>query len=82
MPTFIDIGPRNRPVNSYSEQTGPIGAQSKDNQLPKNPADQKKKVAKGWKTIIGGGFDHQFFNNQKLDELEKKEIEWLKYELD
>jgi len=29
---------------------------------------------------VGGGFDHQFFNNKRLDELEKKEVAWQKFE--
>lgn len=28
---------------------------------------------------MGGGFDHQFFNNSRLDELEAKENLWDKY---
>jgi hypothetical protein len=29
---------------------------------------------------VGGGFDHQFFDIKKLDELEKKENAWNDYE--
>lgn len=40
---------------------------------------QKKKV-KGWKEQVGGGFDHQFFENTELDRLEKKYNLWIEYE--
>jgi len=26
----------------------------------------------GWKATVGGGFEHQFYDNVRLDELEKK----------
>lgn len=29
---------------------------------------------------MGGGFDHQFFNNAKLDELHQKESDWTNFE--
>lgn len=51
----------------------------KDPDAKGDAAPQKKKF-KGWKAQVGGGFDHQFFDNAKLDKLEKKEIEWSKYE--
>jgi hypothetical protein len=40
---------------------------------------QKRKV-KGWKEQVGGGFDHQFFENTELDRLEKKYNLWIEYE--
>jgi SWI/SNF-related matrix-associated actin-dependent regulator of chromatin subfamily A member 5 len=40
---------------------------------------KKNKAPKGWRSIVGGGFDHQFFDNKKLDELERKEHDWKQY---
>lgn len=40
---------------------------------------EKRKLPKGWKNQYGGGFDHQFFDNEKLDALEKKEFDWMQY---
>lgn len=39
-----------------------------------------KKKVKGWKALVGGGQDHQFFNNKRLDELEAIEREREKFE--
>ena len=30
--------------------------------------------------MVGGGFDHQFYNNDRLDALEKKQNEYARYE--
>ena len=40
----------------------------------------KKKQQRGWKQQAGGGFDHQFFDNARLDELEAKENLWDKFQ--
>ena len=46
----------------------------------KVPADENgystKGKFKGWKVTVGGGFEHQFFDNVQLDQLEVKEIAW------
>jgi hypothetical protein len=34
---------------------------------------------KGWKAHANGGYDHQFFDNDKLDALEEKETNWNAY---
>jgi hypothetical protein len=34
---------------------------------------------KGWKAQANGGYDHQFFDNGKLDVLEEKETNWNAY---
>jgi hypothetical protein len=34
---------------------------------------------KGWKSQANGGYDHQFFDNEKLDALEEKERNWNVY---
>ena len=66
--TFIDIGSRKKPRC--------VPPPPKKNDDAKGDTTAQKKKFKGWKATVGGGFDHQFFNNAKLDELEKKEIEW------
>lgn len=37
---------------------------------------KEKKKLKGWKAQMNGGYDHQFFDNDKLDALEEKEHNW------
>ena len=49
-----------------------------DKEKPK-PAD-KKKIPKGWRNAVGGGFDHQFYDAVRLDQLEKKANDWAAYE--
>ena len=71
--TFIDIGSRKKP-----RFQPPPKAEAQNGQKS-HASEAAKKKAKGWKALVGGGFDHQFFNNVKLDELEKKENEWIKY---
>ena len=43
------------------------------------PVKDKKKL-KGWRALANGGYDHQFFNNKRLDELDKKLVDWKEYE--
>jgi hypothetical protein len=43
------------------------------------PAKEKRKL-KGWRATVGGGYDHQFFNNAELDRLAAKEDLWLEYQ--
>lgn len=38
-----------------------------------NTAVKEKKKHKGWRAIVNGGYDHQFFNIEELDKLEEKE---------
>lgn len=37
---------------------------------------KEKKKHKGWKALNGGGYEHQFFENAKLDALDLKEQNW------
>ena len=43
------------------------------------PVKDKKKL-KGWRALANGGYDHQFFNSKRLDELDKKLVDWKEYE--
>jgi hypothetical protein len=45
--------------NGQGNAGGPAGGQAK----------QKKKM-QGWKAEVGGGYEHQFFDNAALDKLE------------
>ena len=40
---------------------------------------KEKKKLKGWKASNGGGYEHQFFDNAKLDALDIKEQTWNTY---
>lgn len=41
---------------------------------------KEKKKLKGWRAQANGGYDHQFFDNDKLDALEEKENNWNVYQ--
>lgn len=43
------------------------------------PVKDKKKL-KGWRALANGGYDHQFFDSVRLDELDKKLVDWKEYE--
>ncbi|ETB57972.1 hypothetical protein YYC_04746 [Plasmodium yoelii 17X] len=43
--------------------------------------NKKKAILYGWKAEARGGHDFQFFNNEKLDELEKIEEKWNNYHI-
>lgn len=45
------------------------------------PVKDKKRL-KGWRALANGGYDHQFFNNDRLDELDEKLIKYKEYEED
>lgn len=40
---------------------------------------QPKPKLSGWRAQVGGGYDHQFFNVKRLDELEEIEKKWNEY---
>lgn len=88
MRTFIDIGARKKQNRNYNINDnfrdalkGPDAAgKVQGTNASVAPANSTKKKFKGWKAQVGGGFDHQFFDNKKLDELEKKENAWSEYE--
>ncbi|OII73704.1 SWI SNF2 like ATPase [Cryptosporidium ubiquitum] len=40
---------------------------------------QPKPKLIGWRAQVGGGYDHQFFNAKRLDELEEIEKKWNEY---
>ncbi|TRY50210.1 Bromodomain/HAS/DEXDc/SNF2 domain containing protein [Cryptosporidium tyzzeri] len=40
---------------------------------------QPKPKLIGWRAQVGGGYDHQFFNIKRLDELEEIEKKWNEY---
>ncbi|KAK9170964.1 Bromodomain/HAS/DEXDc/SNF2 domain containing protein [Cryptosporidium meleagridis] len=40
---------------------------------------QPKPKLIGWRAQVGGGYDHQFFNIKRLDELEEIENKWNQY---
>ena len=41
--------------------------------------EKKREKPKGWRALANGGYEHQFFNIKKLDELEEKENNWNSY---
>ena len=43
------------------------------------PVKDKKRL-KGWRILANGGYDHQFFNNDRLDELDAKLIKHKEYQ--
>jgi adenosinetriphosphatase len=45
---------------------------------PTGGSKEKRKLT-GWRLQVGGGYDHQFFNNAELDRLALKEEKWLDY---
>ncbi|KMZ99736.1 helicase [Plasmodium vivax North Korean] len=63
--TFLDLGERK--------------SKWKVIQSTSNKINKKKTELQGWKAEARGGHDFQFFNNAKLDELEKLEERWSKY---
>ena len=73
IPLSIDLLPERR------ERRLQVVAEHKPTTQPKKDNQIKKKGPKGWKQSVGGGFDHQFFDNARLDELEIKETNWEKY---
>ncbi len=52
-------------VDKYYREALNIPTQSKE-----------KKKLKGWRAAANGGYDHQFFDNEKLDALEEKELNY------
>lgn len=83
--TFIDIGARKKQNKNYNINenfnrlmTNNPGGIPSLKSVDKEHAPKKK--VKGWKALVGGGQDHQFFNNKRLDELEAIEREREKYE--
>ena len=45
------------------------------------PQTKEKKKLKGWKAHANGGYDHQFFDNAKLDAIDDKELQWITFNL-
>ena len=89
MRTFIDIGSRKKQNRNYNindnfrdalKGTDAQGKVQGTNNSVAQASSAPKKKFKGWKGTVGGGFDHQFFDIKKLDELEKKENAWIDYE--
>jgi len=70
---FIEIGQRERKIQNYDVEKYYREALN----IPTSTKEKKK--LKGWKAIANGGFDHQFFDNDKLDELDEKEANWLDF---
>ena len=71
---FIDIGQRERKQLSYDIDKYYREALN----MPTVPVKEKKKL-KGWRASANGGYDHQFFDNDRLDSLEEKEQAWNQY---
>jgi len=43
------------------------------------PTPNKVNKKKGWKSMANGGYEHQFYDTETLDKLDKKEEAWLEY---
>jgi len=56
----------------YRNQVGDVGELN-------NKDKQKKNKRSGWRYECGGGHDHQFYNANRLDELEIIEYNWNEY---
>ena len=78
MSDFIDVGRRERIAQNYNVDSYYRQAMATTNANGTGPAKEKRKL-KGWKAAVGGGYDHQFFNNSELDRLAAKEDLWLEY---
>ncbi|EUD65507.1 adenosinetriphosphatase [Plasmodium inui San Antonio 1] len=63
--TFLDLGERKSKWKVINSTS--------------NKIIKKKIELQGWKAEAKGGHDFQFFNNAKLDELERLEERWSKY---
>ncbi|SBS83274.1 chromatin remodeling protein, putative [Plasmodium ovale curtisi] len=63
--TFLDLGERKSKWKVMNTACG--------------RTNKKKMVLQGWRVEAKGGHDFQFFNNDKLDELEKMEEKWNNY---
>ena len=70
---FIDIGQRERRVQSYDVEKYYRDA------LNIATSSKEKKKLRGWRLVANGGYDHQFFENDKLDELEEKEQNYAEF---
>ncbi|CDW88930.1 probable global transcription activator snf2l1 isoform 2 [Stylonychia lemnae] len=70
---FIDIGQRERKQLSYDIDKYYREALNQPTQT------KEKKKLKGWKAQANGGYDHQFFDSDKLNALEEKENNWNSY---
>jgi uncharacterized short protein YbdD (DUF466 family) len=46
----------------------------------RKPEFKKPKLQSGWRLKVGGGYNHQFFDNENLDYLEEKENLWKEYQ--
>jgi len=73
---MIDLGQRER---KKKEQSLNIDMMFKDAMEYTKKKKPKGKKIKNWRQDAGGGFDHQFFNEQRLDTLEKKQNEYLEW---
>jgi len=68
---IIDLGQRERKVKKKDNNLNIDNMFREMNEQTKKKKPKIKKV-KNWRNENGGGFDHQFFNEHRLDELEKK----------
>lgn len=66
---MIDLGQRER---KKKETNLNVDMMFKEYLESSKKKKNKPKKSKSWRNDCGGGFDHQFFNEQRLDELEKK----------
>ncbi|KAF4671115.1 hypothetical protein FOL46_000425 [Perkinsus olseni] len=63
---IYDIGPRVRKERFQLVEEHPV------------PRKKRARVPE-WRTEVGGGYDHQLYNGERLDELDKIEYAWNKY---
>ncbi len=74
-PGFIDIGQRERKPAQYDIDKYYRNAFN----TPMPNKEKKREKPKGWRALVNGGYEHQFFDIALLDDLEEKENAWNAY---
>uniref|UniRef100_A0A8C9H1L1 ISWI chromatin-remodeling complex ATPase CHR11-like n=1 Tax=Piliocolobus tephrosceles TaxID=591936 RepID=A0A8C9H1L1_9PRIM len=74
---FLDLGERKSKWKVTNNSINNIN----NNNNSRNKTNKKRIVLRGWKAEARGGYDFQFFDNERLDELEKIEEKWNAYNL-
>ena len=71
----IELGPRLRPTGEGREEP----EKKVSNKQEKQAEREKKRKSKGWKVRAGGGYAHQLYNNERLDQLDKIDKKWKEW---